>query len=262
MPIITLTSDFGLKDHFVSTVKGAIYSEIPDITLTDISHLIPPCDILQGAYIFSNAWKYFPAGTIHIIAVNAVSTIEHPHVGIFHQGHYFVGNDNGLFSLVFPTGAELIVELNLRQDNDAMTFPTRDVFVKAACHLARGGTLEMLGKRKEQLIQRNRLHQPPDDYSIKGNIIYIDSVGNLVTDITQKQFRETGQGRNFTIEIAGYNIDKIVGKYSEVADGEMLALFNSSGYLEIGQNKGSAVKALKKTMNETIRIEFHANKDR
>ncbi|MFI5148693.1 MAG: S-adenosyl-l-methionine hydroxide adenosyltransferase family protein [Bacteroidia bacterium] len=262
MPIITLTSDFGLKDHFVSTVKGAIYSEIPETTVTDISHMIPPCDILQGAYIFSNAWKHFPAGTVHIIGVNAVSTVEHPHIGILHQGHYFIGNDNGLFSLVFPLGAELIVELNLRQDSDSMTFPTRDIYVKAACHLLRGGTLEVLGKRKDGFTQRNRLHQPPDGYSMKGNIIYIDTVGNLVTDITQKQFRETSQGRNFTIEIAGYNIDKIVSKYSEVADGEMLALFNSSGFLEIAQNKGSAVKSLKKTMNETIRIEFHADKNR
>jgi S-adenosylmethionine hydrolase len=262
MPIITLTSDFGLKDHFVGSVKGSIYSELPEAQIVDISHLIPPCDILQGAYILSNSWSYFPIGSIHIVAVNAVSTIEHPHIGIFHKGHYFVGNDNGLFSLVFPGKPELIVEFNLRQDSDSLTFPTRDIFVKAACHIARGGTLEVLGKRREFLTERSRLHQPPGELSIRGNIIYIDSVGNLVTDITQSIFRDTGKGRNFTIEIAGYNIDKIVGKYSDVADGEMLAFFNSTGYLEIAQNKGSAVKSLKKTMNESIRIEFHPDQGR
>jgi S-adenosylmethionine hydrolase len=262
MPIITLTSDFGLKDHYVGTVKGSIFSELPEAQIVDISHLIPPCDILQGAYIFSNAWSHFPVGTIHIVAVNAISSIEHPHVGILHKGHYFIGNDNGLFSLVFPLKPELIVEFNLRQDSDSLTFPTRDIFVKAACHLARGGTLEILGKRKEKLTERSRLHQPPGELNIRGNIIYIDSAGNLVTDITQSVFKETGKGRNFTIEIAGYNIDKIVGKYSDVADGEMLAFFNSSGFLEIAQNKGNAVKSLKKTMNESIRIEFHPDQNR
>jgi len=262
MPIITLTSDFGLKDHYVGTVKGSIYSELPEAQVVDISHLIPPCDILQGAYIFSNAWPHFPKGTIHIVAVNAVSTVEHPHVGIFFQGHYFIGNDNGLFSLLFPNHPELVVEFNIRQDSNSLTFPTRDIFVKAACHLARGGTLEILGKRKEKLTERSRLHQPPGELSIRGNIIYIDSVGNLVTDITHQLFKDTGKGRKFTIEIAGYNIDKIVTKYSDVVDGEMLAFFNSSGYLEIAQNKGSAVKALKKTMNDSIRIEFHADQSR
>jgi S-adenosylmethionine hydrolase len=262
MPLITFTSDFGLKDHFVGTVKGSIYTELPEANIVDISHLIPPCDILQGAYIFSNAWVHFPKGTIHIVAVNAVSTVEHPHIGILFDGHYFIGNDNGLFSLIFPSKPELIVEFNLRQDTNSLTFPTRDIFVKAACHIARGGTLEILGKRRESLTERSRLHQPPGDLSIRGNIIYIDSVGNLVTDITLSIFRETGKGRNFTIEIAGYNIDRIVGKYADVADGEMLAFFNSTGYLEIAQNKGSAVKALKKTMNESIRIEFHADQNR
>ncbi|HEV7230792.1 MAG TPA: SAM-dependent chlorinase/fluorinase [Bacteroidia bacterium] len=262
MAIITLTSDFGLKDHYVSAVKGSIYQELPESQVIDISHLIPPCDILQGAYIFSNAYPHFPKGTIHIVAVNAISTIEHPHVGILYDGHYFIGNDNGLFSLIFPKNPELIVELNLRQDTNTLTFPTRDLFVKAACHLARGGTLEIIGKKKEQLHQRSRLNQPPGDLNIRGNIIYIDSVGNLVTDITQAVFRDTGKGRSFTIEIAGYNIEKIVTKYSDVADGEMLAFFNSSGYLEIAQNKGSAVKALKKTMNETIRIEFRSDTNR
>jgi S-adenosylmethionine hydrolase len=262
MPIITLTSDFGLKDHYVGTVKGSIYSELPDAQIVDISHQIPPCDILQGAYIFSNAWPHFPKGSIHIVAVNAVSTVEHPHVGVFLNGHYFIGNDNGLFSLIFPGQPELIVEINIRQDSNFLTFPTRDVFVKAACHIARGGTLEVLGKRKASLTERSRLHQPPGELSIRGNIIYIDSVGNLVTDITHAIFKDTGKGRNFTIEIAGYNIEKIVSKYSDVADGEMLAFFNSSGYLEIAQNKGSAVKALKKTMNESIRIEFHTDAGR
>jgi S-adenosylmethionine hydrolase len=262
MPIITLTSDFGLKDHYVSAVKGSIYNELPEGNIVDISHLIPPCDILQGAYIFSNAWPHFPKGTIHIVAVNAVSTVEHPHVGVLYDGHYFIGNDNGLFSLIFHRPPELVVEFNLRQDTNTLTFPTRDVFVKAACHIARGGTLEILGQRKQELTQRSRLHQPPGDLNIRGNIIYIDSVGNLVTDITHSVFRETGKGRPFTIEIAGYNIDRIVGKYSDVADGEMLAFFNSAGFLEIAQNKGSAVKSLKKTMNETIRIEFRTDQGR
>jgi S-adenosylmethionine hydrolase len=262
MPIITFTSDFGLKDHYVSAVKGTIYQELPEAQLVDISHLVPPCDILQGAYILSNAYPHFPKGSIHIVAVNAISTIEHPHIGILYEGHYFIGNDNGLFSLIFPKKPEMIVEFNLRQDTNTLTFPTRDLFVKAACHLARGGTLEILGKQKEGLHQRSRLHQPPGDLSLRGSIIYIDSAGNLVTDITQAMFRDTGKGRNFTIEIAGNNLERVVGKYSDVADGEMLAFFNSSGFLEIAQNKGSAVKALKKTMNETIRIEFRTDQGR
>lgn len=257
MPIITLTTDLGLKDHYVSAIKGIILNELPDVKIVDITHQLPQFDIVQAAYVLKNAFPSFPKGTIHIIGINAEATVNIPHIAIEAQGHFFIGADNGIFSFLFDQLPEKIVELNIKQDTDLLTFPTRDVFTKAACHLARGGTLEIIGRVKDSVNSIPQLQPAFDDKSIRGSVMYIDSYGNIICNITKELFKRVGKGRPFTVSIRKkITIDTISEKYGEVTSGEVLALFNSSGHLEIAQNSGAIAKLMNVQLTEMITVEF------
>jgi S-adenosylmethionine hydrolase len=124
MPIITLTTDLGLKDHYVASVKGAILSQIPDVSIVDITHSIEAFNISQTAYVIRNCYKNFPAGSIHILGVDSELSLKNSHLAVFAGGHYFIGTDNGTFSLLFDElKPDKIVELNISQNTDSLTFP-------------------------------------------------------------------------------------------------------------------------------------------
>lgn len=244
MAIITLTSDYGNKDYFTAAIKGALLLEAPDAQIIDISHEISPFNIQEAAYILKNAYHHFPSGTIHMIGIDAEATKEKPHVICKVDGHYFIGADTGLFSLMFPHfKAEQMIALNIAQESDSIPFPMKDVFVKAACHINRGGTLGVIGRQIER-VKEVKDFQPTissDRKKINGQVIYIDHYGNVITNITHKFFKESIAGNSFTINLPRRNsIRSLLNTYSQVNEGEMLALFNSAGHLEIAINKGDA----------------------
>ncbi|SDX25146.1 hypothetical protein SAMN05444411_10437 [Lutibacter oricola] len=246
MSIITLTTDFGTKDHFVGAIKGTIYSELPDARIVDITHEISPFNITETAYILRNAYKSFPEGSIHIIGVDSELNDDNKHIAIKLDNHYFICPDNGVISLLASeVKPEKIVEINIH-DRFESVFPVLDVFVKVACHISRGGTLEVIGKiipDYKKLVEV----QPTisaDKSTISGNIIYIDNYGNTISNINQKLFQEIGRGRDFEVIANNYSFKKIYNKYSDFIDfslpkeqrqkdGTKLALFNSANYLEI-----------------------------
>ncbi|MCC7303234.1 MAG: SAM-dependent chlorinase/fluorinase [Bacteroidia bacterium] len=261
MSIITLTTDLGLKDHYVSAVKGKILSELPEATIVDISHQITPFNIIQAAYVLRNAWHHFPAGTVHIMGVNMETVddlrdIQRPYIGVSCEGHYFIGYDSGVFGFIFDKVPDLVVELSIKEETPLKTFPLRDVFVKGACHLARGGTLEVIGKRKDSMHTLPIGMPAVTDNSLRGMVIFIDSFSNVVYNITEKQFREVGKGRDFTIYFRSHRIQKISSNYRDVLAGEILALFNSSGHLEIAQNQGPIGKLQSVHLTDPLMIEF------
>jgi len=264
MAIITLTTDMGLSDYYVAAVKGAILRELPQTTIVDITHDVPKYDTLSGAYNLKNAYKSFPEGSIHIVGINSLEeymldrkTIIH--VALKAAGHYFVGADTGIFSLVLDVVPDEIVELNILKEPVTPTFPTQDVFAKAACHIARGGTLEVIGKKIPE-IKRMVMHSAIGQAdSITGHVIYIDSYGNVITNISRKLFEEIGQKRPFGIGLRSrkVEINSISKRYNQVAEGEAIAIFNHADYLEIAINKGYANKLFGFRERENIRIEFH-----
>ena len=147
MAIITLTTDFGEKDHFAGAVKGAIYSELEDVKIVDISHCVSPFHIMEAAYIIQNAYSSFPPGTIHIIGIDSELNPENKHIAVLLDGHYFICANNGIISMLAnEINPQKIVEINIH-DRIITNFPVLDVFVKVACHIARGGTLEVIGKQ-------------------------------------------------------------------------------------------------------------------
>ena len=266
MPIITLTTDLGLKDHYVASVKGAILSQIPDINIVDITHNIDAFNISQTAYVIRNCYKNFPAGSIHILGVDAELSIDNSHLAVFAGGHYFIGTDNGTFPLLFDElKAEKIVQLNISQNTDSLTFPIKDVFVIAACHIARGGTLEIIGKEIASFKEIKSELNPVTEHDIntnndiiKGAVVYIDTYGNATTNISKDLFEQVRKGRDFVILFGREDerISKLREKYKDANKGEKLAIFSVNGMLEIAQNKGRATDLLGLKIHDYVRIEF------
>ena len=266
MPIITLTTDLGLKDHYVASVKGAILSQIPDINIVDITHNIDAFNISQTAYVIRNCYKNFPAGSIHILGVDAELSIDNSHLAVFAGGHYFIGTDNGTFPLLFDElKAEKIVQLNISQNTDSLTFPIKDVFVIAACHIARGGTLEIIGKEIAAFKEIKSELKPVTEHDIntnndiiKGAVVYIDTYGNATTNISKDLFEQVKKGRDFVILFGREDerISKLREKYKDANKGEKLAIFSVNGMLEIAQNKGRATDLLGLKIHDYVRIEF------
>lgn len=256
MPVITLTSDWGAKDHYLASVKGAVLKQIPDARIIDISHHVPPHDLTQAAFIIKNCYKDFPPGTIHIIGVSTEESDVHPHTAILADGHYFIGADNGIFTLIFEEQPEKIVEITLMQDSEFFTFSSRDRFVKAAALLAEGKDIAELGDPRDSLHQKFMFAPVVENNVIKGIVIYVDNYENVITNITKEKFREVGKGKQFTISFRGEEIHEIRDSYSDVPVGEILALFGCNGHLEIAMNNGTASSLLGLNPDDPVRVEF------
>ncbi|QHI35286.1 5'-fluoro-5'-deoxy-adenosine synthase [Kordia antarctica] len=275
MAIITLTTDFGEKDHFVGAVKGAIYSELDDIRIVDISHSVDPFNITEAAYIIQNAFNSFPKGSIHLIGIDSELNPENKHIAVKLDGHFFVCANNGIMSLIASEILpEKIVEINIH-DRIETNFPVLDVFVKVACHIARGGTLEVIGKTIQEIKYLTGIKPVinNDESQIIGNVIYIDNYGNVVTNITRKIVKDVGKGRDFEISARTYKFKTIHERYSDAInftverhkreeDGKKLALFNSANFLELAIYKsnphtvGSASSLFGLRFRDTITINF------
>ena len=275
MAIITLTTDFGEKDHFAGATKGAIYSELPDVKIVDISHSVSPFNIPEAAYIIQNAYSSFPKGTIHIIGIDSEINKENKHIAIKLDDHYFICANNGIMSMICAEIApEKIVEINIH-DKIETSFPVLDIFVKAACHIARGGTLEVIGKSITEIkpIKNIMPYVNEDKNQIIGSVIYIDNYGNVITNIKRSFFETIQKGRAFEISARNYKFKTILKNYSDIVnfdvpedkrhdEGRKLVVFNSGGFLEIAVYKsnpatvGSASSLLGLGIMNTITVNF------
>jgi len=275
MAIITLTTDFGEKDHFAGAIKGAIYTELPQIRIVDISHSISPFNISEAAYIIQNAYRSFPKGTIHVIGVDSELNQENKHIGVKLDDHYFICANNGIMSMICTEIApEKIVEINIH-DKIQTSFPVLDVFAKVACHIARGGPLEVIGKTISEIkpIKNVVPYVNEDKSQIIGSVIYIDNYGNVVTNIKKSFFETIQKGRNFEISARSYKFKTIYRKYSDFVnfeipedkrhdEGRGLVVFNSGNFLEIAVYKsnsatvGSASTLMGLNLMDTVSINF------
>jgi len=246
MAIITLTTDFGYKDHFVGALKGTIYKELSDAKIVDITHTVSPFNIQECAYILKNSYKAFPEGTIHIVGVDSEPTIENQHIAVLVDNHYFISANNGVISLITSEiKPEKVVEINIPNPVNG-SFPVLDIFVKVACHIVRGGKLEVVGKSFEDLKELKEFAPriTNEGKTIVGSVIYIDNYGNVITNIQRSLFEAYRNGRKFEINARNRKISQIYNRYSDIINfdlgknqrkgpGDLLALFNSSDYLEL-----------------------------
>jgi S-adenosylmethionine hydrolase len=275
MAIITLTTDFGHKDHFVGAIKGTVYQELSDIRIVDISHSISPFNIQECAYILKNSYKAFPRGTIHIVGVDAEPTAENKHIAVLVDGHYFISANNGVISLITSEiKPDKVVEINIPNPAEG-SFPVLDVFVPVACHIARGGKLEVVGKEFDNLKELKEFSPriTNDGKTIVGYVIYIDNYGNVITNIQRSLFEAYRNGRSFELLARNKRINRIHDTYSDIIDfgqdknkrrgpGDLLALFNSGDYIELAIYKsdmntvGGASTLIGLDYRDTITINF------
>jgi S-adenosylmethionine hydrolase len=258
MAIITLTTDLGDKDIYQAALKGSILKQLPTVTIVDITHTVAAFNIQQAAFILKNSFHYFPENTVHLIGIDTVYKEETRYMAVKYQNHYFVGADNGMFSLIFDTEPDELVELNLLQDLKFLHFPLADIFVKAACHLAKGGSMSEVGIPVHEGIEKRMTLQPAVEKNlIRGMVIYIDSFQNVITNITKEFFNRVQLGRKFVLYFKrNETITQLSWHYNEVPEGEKLCLFGISDHLEIAINKGNASGLLGLNLGDSVIIDF------
>ena len=270
-PIITLTTDFGLQDHYVAAMKGAILTINPTARLVDVSHAIRPQAIEQAAFVLAAAWPYFPPDAVHVVVVDPAVGTGRRALALRAAGVTFVGPDNGVLSAALPDDARTAavespngrpsapVDLPAGYRAVSLTnerffrrpvssaFHGRDIFGPVAAHLSLGVALEELGEPAEQIIALPpfRAHRRPDG-SLRGRVLHIDGFGNLITDIRLEDL----PSRNAVIEVAGRTIEGVSATYGLGAD--LRAVTGSSGYLEIAAPGGSAAALLKAELGLTV----------
>jgi S-adenosylmethionine hydrolase len=257
-PVIALLTDFGTRDHYAGTMKAVVLGICPDATLIDITHDIPPHDMMTATLELAASYKYFPAGTIFLVVVD-------PGVGSARRGiaadtgdYRFVAPDNGVLTAVFKeTPARRVVELTERRYARATvsrTFEGRDRFAPAAGWLAKGVDLSALG-RSAGTIQQLTIPAPQlTDDLLAGEVLRVDRFGNLVTNIDRKLFDKFIHANGIEISAATHLIGRVVATYAEAAAGEVCALFGSTDHLEIAVNAGSASDQLNLSRGAPVTI--------
>ena len=220
MAIITLTTDYGNKDYSVSSLKAKLISEIDDINIVDITHDISPFNLAEAGYVLEGAFSEFPKGTIHILSVDSELTPENKHIAIMYDGSFFIGADNGVFSLIFrDIKPDQIVDINLHS-NYNYDISADELFVKVASHVNRSGPLNVVGSEIDTIKEITNLRPVinKEMNQIIGSVIYIDNYGNVVTNITEKLFKEISKTRPFTINARNVKFSKIHKNYSDAID--------------------------------------------
>ena len=215
MSIITLITDFGNKDHFVAKIKGEIYSNYDNAKIVDISNNVSPFNIMEAAYILENAYKSFPDKTVHIIDVDSEKTLEKKHIVMYLDNHFFISSDNGILSILCQNiNPEKIYEIIIHDELDKIDSSTK-IFSKVACHLAKGGKPELIGKEINEIkpVKNLKPFINEDSSQIISSVIYIDNFGNVITNLKKNVFDEIRKGRSFEISVRNYKFKKTNNHY-------------------------------------------------
>jgi S-adenosylmethionine hydrolase len=254
LPIITLTTDFGLRDHYAAILKGTILSRCNDVHFVDISHEIDQYNIVHGAFVLRNTYKHFPAGSIHLLAVNNYYRRTPRFLYFEHEGQYFVGPDNGIFSLVFDQMPKDIKTLALPT---GLTFPLGELFAQASKILIDNQGQSLPGDAAGAITERITLQPVKNTNQIRGAVIHVDTYENVVLNIDRQLFDEVRQDRDFALYFKRHDpIITLSTHYSDVPIGELLCLFNSAGFLEIAVNMGRASSLFGLNVDDTVQIDF------
>jgi len=246
--IITLLTDFGTRDAYVAAMKGVILGLNPQAVLVDLTHEVPPQDILAGAFILAEAAPYFPEGTIHLAVVDPGVGTERRGLAARARGQFWVGPDNGLFSLAFGGAPEAIIvsliEPAFFRPEVSATFHGRDIFAPVAAHLSLGVDPARLGPTIRDPVALAMAEPVFTPAEARGEIIYVDRFGNLVSNLPGERLAAWLAGRDFRLQVGSLDISQLSHTYGEVPAGHCLALIGSHGFLEIAGNRESAARKL------------------
>jgi S-adenosylmethionine hydrolase len=246
-PIITLTTDFGLADHFAGVLKGVILGICPRAALVDITHECRAFDISEAAFTIAQAYRYFPPRTVHVVVVDpGVGTLRRP-ILVEAAGQLFVGPDNGVFAFILSAGKHKVRAVsNAKYFLAAVsqTFHGRDIFAPVAAHLASGIPPARMGKPVEDYLRPGSLK--PERTARRGwtgSVLKVDRFGNLITNFLASEFPRALEGP-FEMTVGLRTVNRLAANYQQFALGEVFAIVGSSGYLEVSAGQAPAAKIL------------------
>jgi S-adenosylmethionine hydrolase len=259
MPLITLLTDFGLKDGYVGIMKGVIWSIIPMVQIADLSHEIAPQNVMQGALVLERAAGYFPAGTVHIAVVDPGVGTSRRAIAVRLGSHTFVGPDNGLFSLVmakaqadqFPVSMVHLDRPEFWLKHVSQVFHGRDIFAPVGAHLANGVPLHSVGSRMDNPVHLSIAQPQPIPDGWVGQVIDIDAFGNLQTNLCAEHLQGL---ERISIKVNNAIIKGLSQAFGDRPSGDLAALIDSSGYLSIAVVNGNAAKRLLGGVGDTIEV--------
>ncbi len=256
MQIVSLTTDYGTKDFYVAELKASILSSKDDFSIVDISHETDRYDIVQAAFYVSNAMKSFPVGSIHIIAVNCNYRRKSEYICLSMNGHFFIGPNNGVFSLIFDDidSEKVFLITSPNPENTSVNA----VFAHATAYLGHGLPIEEIGPPVVNFNKKLVIQPVITSNQIRATIIHIDHFENVIVNLKKDHFEKVRNGRSFALYYKQNDPITFFSKdYGDVSIGDPLAFFNSSGYLEIAMNMDKASSMLNLFKNEMIQINFY-----
>ncbi len=252
--ILTITSDLGMKDHYVAVIKGLLLSKNEGLQIVDVTHEIKHYDIAQAAFVVKNTWKNFPKGTVHLIHISHHSNPNSPMVLVKKEDQFFIAPDNGLLSLLFDEMPKTSFYLPQLEGNNHLQ---QHNIAEATAKIFLGTPLAEIGQPVDKLMERITLQPILERGQIGGTVIYIDHFGNAIINITKELFDRVQEGRSFKLFFRRNDpICQLSTHYSEVAVGETLCLFNDAGFLEIAINMGNAKALLGLKIDDAVQIDF------
>ena len=255
--LITFTTDFGLTDGFVGTTKGVVRKINPAAQVIDISHQIPPQDIDAAAFVIRTSYRYFPAGTLHMVVVDPGVGSQRKIIAVETEQYFFLAPDNSVLKYIFHD-EKIIRVINVANkqyflQEISQTFHGRDIFSPVAAHIAAGVELKLLGDEIHDFERGKVLTPVIQPHKIIGHVIYIDRFGNLITNISNQLLKKV---ENIIINVGTIDIQNLSNSYADVRPGEAVALLGSSGFLEIGIRNGNAQRTLNVNRNGIVELRF------
>jgi len=258
-PIITLTSDLGMRDHYAASLKGTLLSLAPEVRLVDISHEISQFNILEAAFILKSCFAKFPSGSIHLIAIDPEGSARTDTIVMAFRNHLFIAPDNGVLSLIRQSESAVCIKVDdsiMPPLSAGRAFLALRRLAPTAALLATGAGLEELGN--EHSIREFFWGDPSyTENSLRGIIQHVDRFGNAITNITKEEFMRIKGDRSFQLFIRSLRLPRIVTSYGDVSKGEALAIFSENGHLEIAIREGSASQLLGVKVHDMLTIEFY-----
>jgi S-adenosyl-L-methionine hydrolase (adenosine-forming) len=247
--IITLTTDYGTNDHLVGTLKGVILKINPDVTIVDITHNVTPFDLLDGALAIGSAYSYFPPKTIHVVVVDPGVGTERRPLLVSATNQYFVAPDNGVLSVIYEREKESLVVRHANVEHYYLqpvskTFHGRDIFAPVASWLSKGWQTPSMGDEISD-YKRFSIPRPKEaDGASKGVVMRTDVFGNLITNFRSEDLPESALHGAINLQVGTHQVTRLVDTFASGNNGEPIAYVGSSGYIEIGVNKGNAARTL------------------
>jgi S-adenosylmethionine hydrolase len=255
MPVVTLTTEWRPDDIYNGIIKGMLSSISPGIIIIDNASNIPPFNISHASFIVRNTYNNYPKGSVHIICVHSEAHSDQDYLIVKARDHYFVGTDNGIFNLILNSDPDEVVKINHAGSSNEL-----EIFAKAASDLIAGKKPSELGKPVKTISEKIPLRATIDKDVIIGSIIFIDSYGNAISNVTREVFYRVFENKNFRILIQSNKnyTDQISQKYSDVPVGDMLARFNQFDLLEIAINGADVSELLSITVGSVLRVDVAA----